>query len=98
MITPLFSGVGKVITLHKFIQLAMMMKCSIETDYSRPIDMGPYPIPLTKMQWVNHEMKRLKSAEIIVDSSSPWGSTVLVVRKKDGGQCMVIYYRSPGIG
>ena len=54
-----------------------------------------YPIPLAEMLLVKDKMINLRVARIIFDSDSLWVSTVLVVRKKNGGQCMVIDYRSP---
>ena len=53
-----------------------------------------YPILLAKIQWIKDEVNTLDTSGIISDHYIPQGSPVLVVRKKDSGQCMVINHRS----
>ncbi|GJU86971.1 putative reverse transcriptase domain-containing protein [Tanacetum coccineum] len=49
-----------------------------------PVAKSPYRLAPTEMQELSNQIKELKEKGFIRPSSSPWGATVLFVKKKDG--------------
>ncbi|GJY21222.1 putative reverse transcriptase domain-containing protein [Tanacetum coccineum] len=58
-----------------------------------PVAKSPYRLAPTKMQELSNQLKELQEKGFIRPSSSPWGSPVLFVKKKDGSFRMCIDYR-----
>ncbi|GKA46411.1 putative reverse transcriptase domain-containing protein [Tanacetum coccineum] len=54
---------------------------------------SPYRLAPTEMQELSNQLKELQEKGFIRPSSSPWGSPVLFVKKKDGSFRMCIDYR-----
>ncbi|GKD54128.1 putative reverse transcriptase domain-containing protein, partial [Tanacetum coccineum] len=58
-----------------------------------PVVKSPYRLAPTEMQELSNQLKELQEKGFIRPSSSPWGATVLFVKKKDGSFRMCIDYR-----
>ena len=58
-----------------------------------PISKRPYRMPAKDLVEIKKQIKELLDKGYIRPSSSPWGSPVLLVEKKDGSLRMVVYYR-----
>ena len=57
-----------------------------------PISKRPYRMPAKDLE-IKKQIKELLDKGYIRPSSSPWGSPVLLVEKKDGSLRMVVDYR-----
>nr|GFA69132.1 putative reverse transcriptase domain-containing protein [Tanacetum cinerariifolium] len=55
-----------------------------------PVAKSPYRLAPTEMQELANQLKELQDKDFIRPSSSPWGTPVLFVKKKDGSFCMCI--------
>ena len=60
---------------------------------TRPISKRPYRMPAKDLVEIKKQIKELLDKGYIRPSSSPWGSPVLLVEKKDGSLSMVVDYR-----
>ena len=58
-----------------------------------PISKRPYRMPAKDLEEIKKQIKELLDKCYIRPSSSPWGSPVLLVEKKDGSLRMVVDYR-----
>ena len=58
-----------------------------------PISKRPYRMPAKDLEEIKKQIKELLDKGYIRPSSSPWGSPVLLVEKKDGSLRMVVDYR-----
>nr|GEW56942.1 putative reverse transcriptase domain-containing protein [Tanacetum cinerariifolium] len=58
-----------------------------------PVARAPYRLAPSKMMEILDQLKELANKGFIRPSSSPWGATVLFVKKKDGSFQMRIDYR-----
>ena len=58
-----------------------------------PILKRPYRMPAKDLVEIKNQIKELLDKGYIRPSSSPWGSPVLLVEKKDGSLRMVVDYR-----
>nr|GFB55770.1 putative reverse transcriptase domain-containing protein [Tanacetum cinerariifolium] len=58
-----------------------------------PIARAPYRLALSEMKELLEQLQDLSEKGFIRPSSSPWGSLILFVRKKDGSFRMCIDYR-----
>ena len=58
-----------------------------------PISKTPYRMPTKDLEEIKKQIKELLDKGYIRPSSSPWGSPVLLVEKKDGSLRMVVDYR-----
>ena len=58
-----------------------------------PISKRPYRMPAKDLEEIKNQIKELLEKGYIQPSSSPWGSPVLLVEKKDGSLRMVVDYR-----
>ena len=59
-----------------------------------PIAKRPYRMATDELKELKEQLQELQEKGYIRPSSSPWGSPVLFVRKKDGSLRMCIDYRS----
>ncbi|GKB88584.1 putative reverse transcriptase domain-containing protein, partial [Tanacetum coccineum] len=58
-----------------------------------PVAKSPYRLAPSKMEELSGQLKELQEKGFIRPSSSPWGASVLFVKKKDGSFRMCIEYR-----
>nr|GFC63426.1 hypothetical protein [Tanacetum cinerariifolium] len=58
-----------------------------------PVARSPYRLAPTEMQELANQLKELQVKGFIRPSSSPWGASILFVKKKDGSFRMCIDYR-----
>ena len=65
----------------------------INTGDAPPVRAAPYQVPLKWQEAVEKEIKLLKDMGILVPSSSPWGSPLAPVAKKDGGVRVCVDFR-----
>jgi hypothetical protein len=59
-----------------------------------PISKRPYMMSVEELKELKKQLTELQEDGYIRPSSSPWGSSVLFVQKKDGSQRMCVDYRS----
>ena len=57
----------------------------IDTGNNRPFSLPPYNISLAERLAVKDEITRMRKLGVIVESTSPYSSTIIIVGKKDGG-------------
>ncbi|GJZ44831.1 putative reverse transcriptase domain-containing protein [Tanacetum coccineum] len=57
-----------------------------------PVARAPYRLALTKLQELSTQLQELSDKGFIRPSSSPWGASVLFVKKKDGSFQMCVDY------
>ena len=65
----------------------------IDTGDSPPIRLRPIRRSLAAESVVNKEVAELIERGMLVPSKSPWASPILIVKKKDGSNQVVIDYR-----
>ncbi|GKB85906.1 putative reverse transcriptase domain-containing protein [Tanacetum coccineum] len=58
-----------------------------------PVAMSPYRLTPSELEELSGQLKELQDKGFIRPSSSPWGASVLFVKKKDGSFRMCIDYR-----
>nr|GEX30568.1 reverse transcriptase domain-containing protein [Tanacetum cinerariifolium] len=58
-----------------------------------PVARAPYRLAPSEMKELAEQLQELSENGFIRPSSSPWGASVLFVKKKDGSFCMCIDYR-----
>nr|GEV03493.1 reverse transcriptase domain-containing protein [Tanacetum cinerariifolium] len=58
-----------------------------------PVARAPYRLASSKMKELSDQLKELSEKGFIRPSSSPWGASVLSIKKKDGSFRMCINYR-----
>ncbi|GJS87974.1 putative reverse transcriptase domain-containing protein [Tanacetum coccineum] len=58
-----------------------------------PIAKSPYRLAPSEMQELSGQLQELQDKGFIRPSYSPWGASMLFVKKKDGSLCMCIDYR-----
>ena len=63
------------------------------TGEAPPVRSAPFQVPLKWEKAVEAEIRLLKDKGILVPSSSPWGSPMVPVAKKDGGVRICIDFR-----
>ena len=67
---------------------------SIELSDDTPIRLKPYPIPFSKGETFDEEVRKMFDLGIIELSSSPYRSPMLLVKKSDGSYRPVIDFRA----
>nr|GEX98914.1 putative reverse transcriptase domain-containing protein [Tanacetum cinerariifolium] len=58
-----------------------------------PVVRAPYRLPPYEIKELSLQLQELLEKGFILPSSSPWGASMLFVKKKDGSFRMCIYYR-----
>ncbi|GJZ01935.1 putative reverse transcriptase domain-containing protein [Tanacetum coccineum] len=58
-----------------------------------PVARTPYRLAPSEMQELSNQLQELADRGFIQPSTSPWGSLILFVKKKDGSFRICIYYR-----
>ncbi|KAK4511130.1 uncharacterized protein ATC70_012342 [Mucor velutinosus] len=66
----------------------------IDTGDAAPINKPAYKMSPLELDELKRQLKELLAAGMIRPSTSPWGSPVLFVKKKDGSMRMCIDYRA----
>ena len=61
-----------------------LLEHSINTGSSPPMKQQAYRIPLAWQKAVQEEIQQLLELGVIRQSRSPWNSSIVTVRKKDG--------------
>ena len=61
-----------------------LVQCKIWMKNQRPIRSRPRPLSPEKKEYLKKEIEELLSAGVIVPSKSPYASTSVLVRKKNG--------------
>nr|GFA66188.1 putative reverse transcriptase domain-containing protein [Tanacetum cinerariifolium] len=58
-----------------------------------PVARAPYRLASSEMKELSEQLQELSEKGFIIPSSSPWGASVLFIKKKDGSFKMCIDYR-----
>ena len=72
---------------------AGVIEHKIDLTDDRPIRCKPYPLPYAKRGETREEIKNMMDIGIVRESSSPYASPLVVVKKKDGSNRMCVDYR-----
>ena len=72
--------------------LAKNVSHSAVTEGQKPISLRPYRRSIAAEQEVNEEISELIDQGLLIPLRSPWASPVLVAKKKDVTNCIVIDY------
>ena len=72
---------------------ASVIEHSIDLTDDRPSRCKPYPLPYAKRGEIREERKNMMDTGIVRESSSPYASPLVVVKKKDGSNRMCVDYR-----
>ena len=59
-----------------------LITMDIDTGDSPPVCQKPYNLPLKHREWVQKELETLERVGVIVRSTSPWASPIVIVPKK----------------
>ena len=66
---------------------------AVDTGDAQPLRQPPRRIPFAARQEVSKQLTMMLQTRVIQPSTSPWASTVVLVRKKDGSLRFCIDYR-----
>lgn len=58
------------------------LECQIQIKPGEPIYQRPYPIPMSKTEKMDRDIKRMIDMQIIEKSTSPWSSPIIGTEKK----------------
>ena len=72
---------------------AGVIEHNIDLTDDRPNRCKPYPLPHAKRGEIREEIKNMMNTGIVRESSSPYASPLVVVKKKDGSNRMCVDYR-----
>ena len=72
---------------------ASVIEHKIDFADDRPIRCKPYPLPYVQRGEIREEIKSMMDTGIVRESSSPYASPLVVVKKKDGSNRMFVDYR-----
>ena len=72
---------------------ASVIEHKIDLTDDRSIRCKPYPLPYAKRGEIREEIKNMMDSGIVRESSSPYASPLVVVKKKDGSNRMCVDYR-----
>ena len=72
---------------------ASVIEHKIDLTDNRPIRCKPYPLFYAKRGEIREEIKNMVDTEMVKESSSPYASRLVVVKKKDGSNRMCVDYR-----
>lgn len=70
-----------------------VVKHRIDTGNAEPIKQAPRRVPLAKRGEVEQLIKEMAQNQVIQQSTSPWSSPVVLVKKKDGSTRFCVDYR-----
>ena len=70
-----------------------LIKHRVELTENEPIRSKPYPLPYAVREELRGEIREMISLGIIRESSSPYASPVVIVKKKDGSNRICVDYR-----
>jgi len=65
----------------------------IDTGDHRPIKQRPRLLPLSRKEEVQRMIEDMRRTDVIEESSSPWASPIVLVKKKDGSTRFCVDYR-----
>ena len=71
---------------------ASVIKHKIDLTDDCPIRRKPYPLPYAERGEIREEIKNMMDTGIMRESSSPYASPLVVVKKKDGSNTMCVDY------
>ena len=66
---------------------------AIKAEGAAPIKQPPRRVPMAYAEDEKRAIEDLKAKGVIRDSSSPWASPIVLVKKKDGGVRPCVDYR-----
>ena len=72
---------------------ASVIEHKIDLNDDRPIGCKPYPLPYAKRGEIREEIMNMMDTGIVRESSSPYASPLVVVKKKNGSNRMCVDYR-----
>ena len=72
---------------------ASVIEHKIDLTDDRPIRCKPYPLLYAKRGEIRKELKNMMDTGIVKESSSPYASPLVVVKKKDGSNRMCVDYQ-----
>nr|GFA94787.1 putative reverse transcriptase domain-containing protein [Tanacetum cinerariifolium] len=75
------------------LKVVSCMKVKKYVDHAAPVARAPYRLAPSEMKELAKQLQELSDKGFIRPSSSPWGASVLFVKKKDGLFRMCIDYR-----
>ena len=70
-----------------------LLKLVVDTGDSTPLKQGPRRVPFAARKEIAQQLRTMQEQGVIQESSSPWASLVVLVRKKDGSLRFCIDYR-----
>ena len=70
-----------------------IVKHEIDTGSKRPIKQNAYQWPHAEKQVIQEEIDKMLEQGVIQESTSPWTSPVVLVKKKDGSTRFCVDYR-----
>ncbi len=70
-----------------------LYKHRIETGNQTPSYQRPYRLPQAQHEPVKKQLQEMIEAKVVQPSTSPWGSPLVVVKKKDGSDRLCVDYR-----
>ena len=79
--------------LNDVLGVTDLLEHNINTGEAPPMRLAPFQVPLKWEKAVEAEIRLLKDKGILVPSSSPWGSPMVPVAKKDGGVRICVDFR-----
>ena len=69
---------------------ATVIEHKIDRTDNRPIRCKPYPLPYAKRGEIREKIKNMMDTGIVKESSSPYASPLVVIKKKDGSVRMCV--------
>ena len=72
---------------------ASVIEHKIDLNDDRPIGCKPYPLPYAKRGEIRKDIKNMMDTGIVRESSSPYASPLVVVKKKNGSNRMCVEYQ-----
>ena len=84
---------GKLYDLRQSSIIKATVRHAIETGTHLPVSTPPYRVSYRDEQIQREEIKKLLEQGIIEESTSPWSSPIVLVRKKDGSVRFCVDFR-----
>ena len=84
---------GKLFDLRQPSTIKATVRHAIETDTHSPVFTPPYRVSYKDEQVQREEIDKLLKQGIIEESTSPWSSPIVLVRKKDGSIRFCVDFR-----